>query len=96
MDIKLSKEFETTFPKYMRHRQEDMMNLEASLARRDFQVVKKIGQKISVNAKDFGLGDLGSIAESLVNSASERKFEDCQTIATQMTDFIRKVKPTFV
>lgn len=96
MDVKVSKELEESFPKYIRHRQEDMMNLEASLGRRDFQVVKKIGQKISSQAESFGLGDLGSFAESLVNLASDRKLEECQNVASRMTDYIKKVKPTYI
>ena len=94
--VEVDKDLEDVFPVYIRNRQEDLMNLEMSLERQDFDVVKQIGHKVAGNAAGYGLKDLGEFAKQLETSASDRKLEDCQKVVVQMKDYIKCLQPKFV
>lgn len=96
MFVELTKELEESFPVYLVRRQEDIMNIEASLERRDFQVVKVIGTKIQSNATNFGMSALANIGQTLATVAGDRKLDECQKLAQEMKTYIKEVKPKFI
>lgn len=96
MLIEVDKELEDVFPVYIRNRQEDLMNLEISLERKDFDVLKQIGHKVAGNAAGYGLSDLGQYAKNLEVSATDRKLEECEKLVVQMKDYIKGLEPKFV
>lgn len=96
MLVEVDKELQDIFPVYMRNREEDLMNLEASLARKDFDVVKQIGHKVAGNAAGYGLLDLGNMARRLEEQAKERHFQECEQIVLQMKDYIKGLELKFI
>ncbi|SMF38159.1 Hpt domain-containing protein [Pseudobacteriovorax antillogorgiicola] len=96
MLIEVDKELEDVFPVYIRNRQEDLMNLEISLERKDFDVLKQIGHKVAGNAAGYGLQDLGKFAKDLESSAADKKLDECQKLVVQMKDYIKGLELKFV
>lgn len=96
MLVEVDKELQDVFPIYIRNRQEDLMNLEASLGRKDFDVLKQIGHKIAGNADGYGLKELGAYARELEVQAKERNFEACSQIVSQMKTYIKDIKLKYV
>lgn len=96
MQVEVDKELEDVFPVYIRNRQEDLMNLEISLERKDFDVLKQIGHKVAGNAAGYGLKDLGAYAKELEASAADKKLEECHKVVIQMKDYIKGIQPKFV
>ena len=96
MLVEVDKELQDVFPIYIRHRQEDLMNLEASLARMDFDVLKQIGHKIAGNADGYGLSTLGAFARDLEIQAKDRNFETCSRLVGEMKTYVKEINLKFV
>ena len=96
MLVEVDKELEDVFPVYIRNREEDLMNLEISLERKDFEVLKQIGHKVAGNAAGYGLEGLGTFARQLESQATEKKLEECEKIVVQMKDYIKTLELKFV
>lgn len=96
MLVEVDKELEDVFPVYIRNRQEDLMNLEISLERKDFQVLKQIGHKVAGNAAGYGLKDLGAFAKVLESSAADKKLDECEKVVVQMKSYIKDLELKFV
>lgn len=96
MLVEVAKELEDVFPVYIRNRQEDLMNLEISLERRDFEVLKKIGQKVAGNAVGYGLEGLGSFAKELEGHAGEKKLDECQEVVVKIKHYLKSLEAKFV
>lgn len=96
MLVEVDKELEDVFPVYLRNREEDLMNLEISLERKDFDVLKQIGHKVAGNAAGYGLTDLGSFAKDLESQAKERKLQECTELVTKMKSYIKELQLKFV
>ncbi|NRA66319.1 MAG: Hpt domain-containing protein [Pseudobacteriovorax sp.] len=96
MLIEVDKELEDVFPVYLRNREEDLMNLEISLERKDFDVLKQIGHKVAGNAAGYGLCGLGDFARDLESHAKERKLEECQELIVKMKSYIKDLQLRFV
>ena len=96
MLVEVDKELEDVFPVYIRNREEDLMNLEISLERKDFEVLKQIGHKVAGNAAGYGLEALGNLAGELETFAKEKKLEECEKAVVQMKDYIKTLELKFV
>ncbi|MFW7379750.1 MAG: Hpt domain-containing protein [Oligoflexus sp.] len=96
MLVEVDKELQDVFPIYIRNRQEDLMNMEASLGRMDFDVLKQIGHKFAGNADGYGLKVLGDLARDLEAQAKERNMENCSQIVEKMKTYIKEIQLKFV
>ena len=96
MLVEVDKELKDVFPIYLRNREEDLMNLEISLERRDFDVLKQIGHKVAGNAAGYGLSDLGDFARDLESHAKEKKLVECEALIGKMKSYIKDLQLSFV
>jgi HPt (histidine-containing phosphotransfer) domain-containing protein len=94
--VEIDKELEDIFPVYLRNRQEDLMHLEASLDRQDFDIIKQIGHKVAGNAEGYGLDTLGQYARELEEKAKDRDFAACSELVAKMKSFLKEIQLKFV
>lgn len=96
MIVEIDKELEDVFPRYLRNREEDMLKIQTALEKKDFESLRQIGHKLAGNASGYGLLGLGEMARNLEVLATERQYEKCRNVFSQMKAYLAELELKFV
>jgi HPt (histidine-containing phosphotransfer) domain-containing protein len=59
-------------PRFLEHRERDVVSLRAAVEREDFETIARIGHNMRGNGQSYGFPDLGTIGECLEAAADAK------------------------
>jgi HPt (histidine-containing phosphotransfer) domain-containing protein len=93
--VTIDKDLESIVPGFLKHRAEDIVNIQEALQKDDFPTMRSIGHKLKGNAGGYGFDELGFTGARLEVAAENNEKEKCQQCLAEIIDYLKRVEITF-
>ncbi len=79
-------------PNFLKNREKDIKKLEASLKRKDFETIERLGHSMKGSGSIYGFDGVSELGKKIESSAKNGNSEEIKNSLSELKDYLNRVE----